>query len=52
MKTYQFTIEVYVLGETEADAAANLIDEMDYLIGVDNMLTAYTHPKSGEEVTE
>ena len=50
MKTYKFTIDVYVYADSERDAAEALISEMDYLAELDNPIQAYTHPEKGAEV--
>lgn len=48
MKTYKIRIDVYVAGDNEQDAIANLIGEMDYIFQLDNQLQAYTHPETAE----
>lgn len=50
MKTYKFTIDVYVYADSERDAAESLISELDYLAELDNPIQAYTHPDRGVEV--
>lgn len=50
MKTYKFTIDIYVCAESEADAAESVIAEMDWLLSLDNQLQAFTHPGNGVEV--
>jgi ribulose-5-phosphate 4-epimerase/fuculose-1-phosphate aldolase len=52
MKTYKFTVEIFVYAENETDAAANLTEELDYLCELDNNLQAFTHPTSGIKQTE
>ena len=52
MKTYKFSIEVFVFADSEAEAATNLIEELDYLCGLDNSLQAFTHPTDATEQTE
>ena len=52
MKTYKFNIEIFVFADNETEAAANLIEELDYLCGLDNNLQAYMHPTNGTEENE
>jgi hypothetical protein len=52
MKTYKFNIEIFVFADSEAEAANNLIEELDYLCELDNNLQAFTHPTDAAEQTQ
>lgn len=65
MNVYKITVDMWVVGDDEANAIYNLIGELDYLMGfdaVDLKVLGYEHPqyavfdeeatKKNKEVTE
>jgi hypothetical protein len=58
MNVYKITVDMWVVGDDEANAIDNLIGELDYLMGfdaVDLKVVSYEHPQHAvldEEVTE
>ena len=41
MKTYKLMVEIYVRAEDQEDAENFVSEELDYMCGLDNNLTAY-----------
>ncbi len=53
MKVWKTTIEVYVTADTEQEAIANVIGELDYVFShMDSPLQAYSHPESAQLESE
>jgi len=58
MNVYKMSVDVWVVGDDEANAIDNLIGEMDYLMGFDTdylKVVSYEHPQHAvldEEVTK
>lgn len=49
---YALTVTFTVEAETPEDAKDILVEELDYLLGLDNSLYEYEHPTAATEMAE
>jgi hypothetical protein len=50
MKKYQIEVRITVAADTAADAVEHIIEELKYLVGCENQIVGFVHPRNPHDV--